>query len=206
MNPTPLMQALTLINEHQRTKEAKAEQAAKATDPNIDDVIEFMETGKSDKFFRGAVVKDNTLDKEGYATPAAHTATTKSHTAPEPTTPKWAKVEGELIAVKAHVINHNWPTPHSEDGLDVILAELLIMTGPHTGHFTPMAIIFPRVLFWQLSQNMGEVVVGRLAKGVARDGWMAPWTLETPSDEDDAVIDSTVWPSDEEPVYARGDE
>jgi len=68
-----------------------------------------------------------------------------------------------------------------------IVANIAVLDGPRKGERFDDALVFPRKLQSQLRSSIGEMVLGRLAKGTAKAGQSAPWQLETATDAEKAI-------------------
>jgi hypothetical protein len=68
-----------------------------------------------------------------------------------------------------------------------IRCNVAVLDGAKKAETFDDTLIFPRAMISQLKPKVGEVVVARLGKGVAKAGQSAPWLLEAPTEEDIAV-------------------
>lgn len=67
---------------------------------------------------------------------------------------------------------------------DAVRANVAVIDGAGAGSEYPDTLIFPRVLQGQLKRSMGQKVIGRIGKGVAKPGQSAPWILTDASADD----------------------
>jgi hypothetical protein len=65
-----------------------------------------------------------------------------------------------------------------------VKARVSVIDGPGKPADYPDTLIFPRLLLAQTRDKLGEKVLGRLGKGVAKPGQDAPWVLNEPSETD----------------------
>jgi hypothetical protein len=67
---------------------------------------------------------------------------------------------------------------------DAVKARVSVIDGSGTPADYPDTLIFPKLLLAQTRDKLGEKVLGRLGKGVAKPGQDAPWVLNEPSEND----------------------
>jgi hypothetical protein len=68
-----------------------------------------------------------------------------------------------------------------------IRADVAVLDGVRKGATFDDALIFPRKLQGQLRGSIGEKVIGRLGRGVAKAGQSPPWELSAATEADKVV-------------------
>jgi hypothetical protein len=84
------------------------------------------------------------------------------------------------------------PTEHREGistafgDADAVVADLVVLDGPHAGQAHPGILVFQKALQGQLRPKVGtgRMVLGRLGRGIAKPGQSAPWILGDPTEAD----------------------
>lgn len=95
-------------------------------------------------------------------------------------------LQGCLLLFNVLSLEEHVPTVHTVAGekSPAIRADVDVLDGTAKGQTFANALVFPTVLRSQLSPNVGGRVLGRLAKGDAKPGKNAPWTLQVATDAD----------------------
>lgn len=97
-----------------------------------------------------------------------------------------ADAEGHLVVVDVHSYEQGVVTSLGEK--DAISATVHDIDAAHTSED---ALIFPKVLVGSLKARVGQKVLARVGKGVAKPGQNAPWILEDASGDAAAVAAAT---------------
>jgi hypothetical protein len=91
-------------------------------------------------------------------------------------------LNGALLHITVHELVKGIDT--SFGVTNAVRVDVAVLDGDHKGDTYDDTLIFPRVLQSQLSQDIGDSVLGRLGKGEAKPGKSAPWLLQAPSAAD----------------------
>lgn len=95
--------------------------------------------------------------------------------------------EGALLMITPTEYKEGIATSFGEK--TAVEADVVILDGPNAGENIDGALIFPLVLQGQLRKfiGSGQVVLGRLGKGQAKQGQQAPWKLSDSTPEDQQI-------------------
>lgn len=100
--------------------------------------------------------------------------------------------EGALLMFKPTGIKEGISTTFGTS--DAVETNVVILDGPNAGEKLNDVLIFPKVLQSQLKKHIdtGMIVLGRLGKGVAKQGQSAPWTLSDSTPDDQQAAQSWI--------------
>lgn len=101
---------------------------------------------------------------------------------------------GALLLVQVLGVEPHVPTVHTKPGENspAVRATVSVLDGPNAGEVNEDTLIFPKMLQAQLKSRVGQLVLGRLNRGVAKPGQSAPWVLDPATDADKATADAFV--------------
>lgn len=93
----------------------------------------------------------------------------------------------QVLGVEPHV-----PTVHTKPGEQspAVRANVTALDGPAAGRLYEDTLIFPKILQSQLKSRVGQMVLGRLGRGVAKPGQSAPWMLNPATEQDKAIANA----------------
>lgn len=103
---------------------------------------------------------------------------------------EFADHKGALLLVRPIEVEKDVKTKFGLS--DAVRADVNVLDGPGEGASYVDALIFPLVLQQQLRKNIGDLVLGRLGQGEAKDGNNPPWILEDASPEDETKAEAWV--------------
>lgn len=92
---------------------------------------------------------------------------------------------GALLHITVHEVVKDIETTFGKS--DAVRADVAILDGAKKGEELEGVLFFPRLLQSQLGQAVGETVIGRLGRGIAKPGKSAPWILTPPNTDDMAT-------------------
>lgn len=103
----------------------------------------------------------------------------------------YAELEGVLLLVQVLGVEEHVPTVHTQPGqkTPAVRATVSVLDGPQANTQHEDTLIFPKVLQSQLRGRVGELVLGRLTKGLAKPGQNPPWMLAAAEEKDVQVAD-----------------
>ena len=104
----------------------------------------------------------------------------------------YTELEGSLLLIKVHGVEADVRTVFSTPGVasPAVRADVSVLDGTHRGETLEDTLIFPKMLQVQLKTRVGQLVLGRLERGVAKPGQSAPWRLSAATKEDEQVADA----------------
>jgi len=91
-------------------------------------------------------------------------------------------LNGALLLITVHELVKDIETSFGKS--NAVRVDVAVLDGDHKGSTFDDTLIFPRLLQSQLSQDIGDSVLGRLGKGEAKPGKSAPWLLLAPTAAD----------------------
>lgn len=93
---------------------------------------------------------------------------------------KWADYEGRLLVIEPLSDEKGIQTSFGD--ADAVKANIYVID--QSPEEFPDSLVFPKILASQLRPRLGQKVIGRLGRGVAKPGQSAPWTLSDATQED----------------------
>jgi hypothetical protein len=94
-------------------------------------------------------------------------------------------LKGALLLISVHELVPEMQT--SFGPATPIRADVAVLDGARKGEVFTDALLFGKLLQAALRGSVGEMVIGRLGRGIAKAGQSAPWILEAATDADKAV-------------------
>lgn len=97
---------------------------------------------------------------------------------------QWDELLGRLLVIEPRAVEAAISTSLGEK--DAVRADLHVIDQDTPEDYEDV-LVFPRVLISQLRPRIGQMVLGRLEKGVAKPGQSAPWRIAEATTQDQAL-------------------
>lgn len=98
---------------------------------------------------------------------------------------QWEELLGRLLLIEPKAVEQGIQTSFGEK--EAVRADITVIDADDAPEVYADALIFPSVLIGQTRSQVGKMVLGRLAQGVAKPGQKPPWRLEEATEADIAV-------------------